>query len=478
MSIRIPERAEYLVIGTGPSGTAAINALIKLGICPLVIDTGGTISRNNYKNLKGKIRKNPGQKSWLGSYETYHQRLNSIEYGNEVESRISYLKGGFSRVWGGTFSFYKSFEGWPKSAIPTSTDLQSIKALVPHTHTSLFDEFGIPMEISTARLMEKIQSNCLSSDKWTLVNSVVAIDEGPSDNACVACGLCLSGCEFESIWYAGNQIDEWASSGKITYIAGLTAVSISNQGSQARVELVDSGNLRYEILSDQTFIGIGALATPALLVASGIFEKLEVKDTSTAFSAIINFGRTPKPKNNSHGLSQFWASDNQQRLLCQIYPPSPLHTQRIISSYPILKFFKPLIDKLMIRVHPMISYLSTDHSASITVSKSNNGVLVTAKNTRPSTQFHKKLISEFGKTLQFSSYKISTLLTTIPNPGSGYHHGSSIPHGLLSDDLGQIPFLPNVHFIDSSVLPTLELGSITPTVMANANRIVRQTIKK
>ena len=60
----------------------------------------------------------------------------------------------------------------------------------------------------------------------------------------------------------------------------------------------------------------------------------------------------------------------------------------------------------------------------------------------------------------------------------GYHFGSSVPHGEISDSLGQVEGLQHVHIIDASVLPNLLPGSIVPVTMINAVRITREVLSE
>ena len=49
--------------------------------------------------------------------------------------------------------------------------------------------------------------------------------------------------------------------------------------------------------------------------------------------------------------------------------------------------------------------------------------------------------------------------------------------GDKSDLLGRPVGLRNVHVLDSSIFPSIPAGPITFTLMANANRIVRESMK-
>ena len=47
-----------------------------------------------------------------------------------------------------------------------------------------------------------------------------------------------------------------------------------------------------------------------------------------------------------------------------------------------------------------------------------------------------------------------------------------------TDRLGRIKGIINVHIMDSSVLPTINTGPITGTIMANSFRITEEIFKK
>jgi choline dehydrogenase-like flavoprotein len=65
-------------------------------------------------------------------------------------------------------------------------------------------------------------------------------------------------------------------------------------------------------------------------------------------------------------------------------------------------------------------------------------------------------------------------LIVVPQTGSGYHSGASMPMGgeLIKFD-GSLNSAPGVYVIDASVLPEIWAGSHTFTAMANAYRIAK-----
>jgi hypothetical protein len=140
--------------------------------------------------------------------------------------------------------------------------------------------------------------------------------------------------------------------------------------------------------------------------------------------------------------------------------------------------FRPLLAKVSLRIHPFVSYLDSDLSASLLIKASGSKIEIVAENAKQTYKLHKGAVSKLGQRIKGMGLFIPTLLFKLPPPGSGFHIGSSLPHGQKTDFLGRLPGFQRIHIADSSVLPSLEVGSITPTVMANAFRIARTALQQ
>ena len=67
--------------------------------------------------------------------------------------------------------------------------------------------------------------------------------------------------------------------------------------------------------------------------------------------------------------------------------------------------------------------------------------------------------------------------------GKSNHYGSQFAHKNIKDEfssdrLGRIFDLENVHILDSSVLPVLNVGPLTVTIIANSYRIIEEIFDK
>jgi choline dehydrogenase-like flavoprotein len=129
-------------------------------------------------------------------------------------------------------------------------------------------------------------------------------------------------------------------------------------------------------------------------------------------------------------------------------------------------------------MHPIIVYLDETISPTIILKKSDSGIKVTSGSNIDYKSKRKLALASLRRELLFSGVFIPPIGSDFSAPGTGYHFGASFPMGTASDNLGRIEDWQNIHIVDSSVLPYLEVGSITPTVMANAHRIARLSVSK
>jgi len=121
------------------------------------------------------------------------------------------------------------------------------------------------------------------------------------------------------------------------------------------------------------------------------------------------------------------------------------------------------------------TYFDQNLSREIEIIKDNNKFVV----------YDKKNLSKYDYTPYLKrviSSKIFRIFSLKRKFGFGNHYGSSFPMSLrkkknFSDIYGRINNLKNVHIVDSSILSSIPISTITYTVMANAARIADLTSK-
>jgi hypothetical protein len=160
-------------------------------------------------------------------------------------------------------------------------------------------------------------------------------------------------------------------------------------------------------------------------------------------------------------------------LRAQFYSPDSANIDQIFARFPGLKFLKPLLIRQILRVHPFICYLDPKLSAGLVLRKKGEQIELIPEDDNQSIRYHKVGLRRLGLQLSRIGLFVPIFMLRIPPPGAGFHVGASLAHGELTDHTGRLGQLRKVHIVDGSVLPSLEPGSVTPTLMANAIRIVR-----
>jgi choline dehydrogenase-like flavoprotein len=241
-------------------------------------------------------------------------------------------------------------------------------------------------------------------------------------------------------------------------------------GDLVSLRLVDVSGARSEVDCCRVFVAAGAIATGAIILSSGLADGITVRDSQTAFGAMVSARRSRKVQ-PAHTLSHLWArARGGTEFLAQIYPPDRSHAARVAGKLPGVP--PRVVDGLIGRLYPFIAYLDSDHSGTLVLSRSGGTVIVT-----PGREGDRRMMSQHLRRLAKQAARAGFLLpyfaSDLAPQGGGFHFGASLPHGTGTDAWGRPFGLQRVHVVDASVLPHIEAGSITPTVMANAHRIAR-----
>lgn len=477
-------RNSYLVVGSGPSAVAVCATLIQSGKLPIVFDTGiaqnsGFIPKNpKYKELKidSHVQKN---KKWFDSYVPYLQwHESNLLIEKELNICQSFGFGGFSRVWGGTFDFYENLNEWPVGSIPIPDDIKLVKKIVPHSQTSS-SSLHTGESIQGCDFSDFFYQKIFKQKNLRTKKSTLAINNRENDKyKCDLQGSCIKGCSKDAIWFSGNEMAEWIKENKIVYFPNFFLEKIIGRGKNTT--LVFSHENQTILLKDflRVFLACGPLGTGAILVRSGVKKSIEIKDTATIFFAALSW----RKKNNlesHHSLSQWWVElAGSRQMRAQFYSPSVENLKILFEKFRFVEKLPILQRALILRLHPFIFYLNSKDSNSLIMTEAENYVLVREEiNSRQNRSIRSNLV-KLSKELRKVGLFIPIMLMKVTPAGSGFHIGSSMPHGDSTDSSGRVPDWGNIHIVDASVLPTIEVGSITPTTMANAVRITREVLKK
>ncbi len=482
-------KLDFVVVGTGPSGVAAAAALIDKGIKPTFIDAGvltnGLVMtaanrQTSVAKEDSKTPTNPGQKAWFGSYEAYAQNYPSkTSLSENLHVRSSNSIGGFSRVWGATFEFWSNDGRWPQESFPQVKDFDAIRNLVFHSTTQLSEESADTHRLSGAQssttVFRRLKKR-LSKLEPSLVQSTLAI-QTQGAGACTLCARCLDGCPQDAIWFSGDQVQKWLIEGKATLISGFKASRIYERKDFIEIECISKLGEISVFTANRVYLAAGPIGTAEIAINSGLVSEVEISDTSTIFTAAIGLV-AQKQDDLSHSLSQFWLKWKQELpLAAQIYAPNRSNLERLVSRFPFLGPFRFFLAPVVMRMHPVIAYLDPEMSPTLKLKGMEGRIEVSEVGNPRYVEGRTKALSEIRKALIKGGLIVPPIGTDFSPAGTGFHHGSSFPLGKTSDNLGKLVGWNSVHVVDSSVLPYLSVGSITPTVMANAHRIARESVQ-
>ncbi len=454
-----------VVIGTGPSGAMAVFTLCAMGKRPIVIDSHLPMVRNVEEELK---LNSMNLKSYFGSFEAYYQNTNSgLNYANELIVRQNFTFGGFSRVWGGTLDFFHDINDWPLVLRPKQQDFDLVRECFHQLKLRNCNErYSFEYKLKNGKIA--------SFKKYESCDSLLAIAQ-TGKNSCEENRLCLTGCPNDAIWFAGNVINELIKSDMIDYYPGYFLKKFESSDSGSTLHFLDPTGQTFETSPTKCFLGLGPVGTANLLIRSGVKDQIRIPDNHTIFTGALRLKKDLQPSGNT--LSKWW----MRKKICpevaiQMYEPDDRNIQRLTSQFPFFEKFPKLGKFITSRIHPMIIYMDSSISNSLIMSRRDNDIFLCAEKRKKNNFYTRvelfKLMLELSRIGRFFPFFIAKL----SEPGSGFHSGAFLKLGEEVDSLGQIA--KSIHIVDSSVLPNLRPGSITPTIMLNCARIVRTSYEE
>jgi hypothetical protein len=461
-----------VIVGSGPSAAIVAEFLVSRGLFPTIFDAH---SNRNINKIEAEDLKNLGFKSHLKSFNSYYQSpCSNIHYGKNFMARQSFKFGGFSRVWGGTLSFFSDINLWPQEIRPNSQDYAFTKHFLGWDNLNQLDHSGNLEFDYPQNYISKMNNR---SKNLSAQTSRLAIAH-QGFNKCINLNDCLNGCSVDSIWFAGNSLKKLIDTQKVDYRPDSFLHSIRQVGNKTLL-LFQNEKLEYfEVESIQAYIGLGPIGTAALMIRSNVFSEINIKDSHTVFALAFSLGKKNYPKTTN--LSKWWVTKNKGlKISAQIYSPDFKFAQVAALKMPKIIPFRNMVARLLVPyMHPMLIYFDASISGSIKVEENRSEIIVNGILPKKSKNLIRKSINSLFFDFAKIGLYIPTFVIKIGSAGTGFHSGSFLKYGQHINESAEISNFPGIHFIDSSTLPSIEPGSITPTIMLNAVRIARTTLEK
>ncbi len=315
-------------------------------------------------------------------------------------------------------------------------------------------------------------------------------------DACIRCGLCMTGCPYGLIYSASQTFDRLRGSGRVTYHPNLLAYRVGEEDGRAVVGARDvvTGDLR-AFTADRVFLACGAIGTTRLVLGS-----LQQYGTRVVLGESVQFvvpalSRRPTP--DPRGAADFTL--NQFNVLVDLggdgadlsqihfytYNPAFLAALPALLRHP--RAAAPAA-QLLRRLTVGFGYLPSWMSPRLEVRAraASEGALPELTIDQTASATSRSMMGLVVRRLirAAPSLDLWPILGRVGfSPGGkSYHFGGSFPHGdgpgsptrPVTDRLGRLPQWRRVHLVDASVFPTVPATTFTLTVIANAHRIASE----
>ena len=522
------------VIGSGHAGLSCAKALLRRGLAVTIIDGGERLSEPTERvrqtlagmprdqwptDLVAAIRRNPTvtgaglpKKLYFGEDFIYAADRPFAPTELRMSGRSltpTYARGGYSVVWGGAAlpAAECDIGNWPITRSDLAPYFEKVLADIPLTGNdgTLAEDFP-RYKLHAGSLTPGPQGRTLLADLEragdrlkradTLFGSARLMVRGDDEDhpaRCTQCGLCFAGCPQGAIYSTLPELERLIAEGRINYRPGLIVRTLSDDGREAVVRVIDSATQEEcEMRFQAAFLAAGPInSTRILLQSKALYDREVILKESQKFviptlrltdapGALDATGATLSAafvEAKDRSISDHW-------IHVQMTPINDMILEALGFAADESRSLKrtlagPLLRRLVLAWCGMHS----DHSSSVVLKLmegSGGNADVLQIDTRISKE-GRKLAYRFARTLFRRALGFRSLvlfpIIKFSNPGSGTHCGGAFPmrHERLApfdSDIYGRPFdWSRIFVIDSTVLPSIPGTTLALNVMANAYRI-------
>ena len=302
-----------LIVGSGLSALAVHKGLIDSGIPEKEIFLIDTNLRHRSSDRMHKI--SSAKKTLFGSDHMYEEIVDEKQHIHSLS--LSRAAGGLSTVWGAGIRL------WNREIVGALTDsvtdfyknsLEILK-VIPHfgdnTTLNIPNEYFVEKKVAPYRDNPFFRLLEISKDTGLLTFETPLAVVNTGHNACVACGMCLTGCPYSSIFNSNHYFDPLTMQHQLNRING-RVMSLSQQGKLVKVTYC---NQRDEIVEENfgdVYLCTGALATPEILMRSDLIRrKIDVRDSQVFYFIGLYRRKKRRQTSEAFSLSQMTVTDDE-----------------------------------------------------------------------------------------------------------------------------------------------------------------------
>jgi choline dehydrogenase-like flavoprotein len=509
------------VVGSGPAGISAADALARRGLLVTILDGGLTLEperRIVVERLKCTPHKNWTSADIASLSNALKTDARSIQvkhiFGSDYpyrEAQIhipivqhglgsvtpSLARGGFSNVWGAAVMPYteRDLAGWPISLRDLEPHYRGVLEFMPLSSRRDGLERNFPAYVPTEKHVMPVSSQIQtvlgklskSCDYMEAVGLSFGISRLAVRSGCIRCGLCMYGCPFELIYSTQQTLEQLLQLPNVRYIPNVIIQRVEERNGQ--VELHGYYRISKEKLKfsgNAAFLAAGVLATSTILLRSLGRENIEheLRVSEYFLLPLLSPRRFEGVSEEElHTLSQMFlectnSAVSSGTIHMQLYGYIDLYRKALRSMFakiPLLS--EMLVSTLAERMFVIQGYLHSDESSVVTVNLGEDGVLRLNSRVNPAARRTiERVVKVLGALRKGAGLWPIRLMLRIGSPGEGRHFGGTFPMATVprdgeTDIHGRPRGFNRIFVVDSTVFPSVPAPTITFTIMANARRI-------
>jgi ferredoxin len=525
-----------LIIGAGPAAVgAALAATERDDVRVTVIDVGGQLEEAHSASRsrmslaapdawdtddRRRIAQLPvdtgvkglPEKRAYGSdfaFRNFGQRFGVVAAEGLNDAVVSGAYGGFSNVWGAQALPFTpaTFDAWPISAEAMYESYERVLTAVPYAAehddlSELFPLVGHPSPLPQVSDRTSATLARYSARRAALAHHGILMGRARlamDANACVRCGLCMTGCPYSLIYSASHTLDALRGQGAIEYRSGLLAHHVAETATGVVVAVKDIQTGRTsQVQGDRVALACGALGTTRLVLGSlGLFDQHSTVLESAQFMVPFFSRRAvadPTPLHdftlNQFNMAMQFDGSSADLAFLHFYTYNPSFTEAlpgVLKRTRTATARRELLRRLSVALGYVPSWASPTFS--VTARATGRGDLPEMKiDGRAPSAFSVPMLRTVMVRLLAAAPHLDLWpiipMVRLSAGAKSYHWGGTFPHTVnhagdgSSDTLGRVGPWRRVHLVDASVFPTVPATTFTATIMANAHRITRAALRE
>lgn len=456
---------ENVIVGSGPSATSLLmSGNFKNNTC--VIDANEKYTKKDFSINEKDLYKNHDIKSKIDQNDIgkdLSKKMSDQSIKN-LNIRHSYMRGGFSNVWG-AFSKEYNKQTLSKIGLPKNIDFNQIDELINLNNIKIFDQ-------------KEINLNILENKKLRKEKTLVSVSK-----KCSPCGSCLYGCPKDYIFNSTTSFNKITKDLKV--FDDYVLIKFKKLSNHYKLSLRNKTTNKYKyILAKKIFLGCGPINTIKILLKSfPIINGISIKDSQSFHLPIIKktFKFRFKDKDRIELTNQSYnLKIDGEEINFQIY-----HFGKFLRNQvkKIVKFNFNFLNFIFSTSHILLIFFPSNVSSIGRFSIKKNKIIF-KKIKGYDEKFLNKFFDELKNQLS-NKYFIFRKLLKIRGIFESYHFGS------IEIDIGEQIIKPdtetgtldnkifkNIHLIDASNFKEIPSGPITRLIMANSLNIGKKVDKK